>query len=311
MKKIKILVTGGAGYIGSVLIPELLKNGYEVTLYDILMYESHQLIPFFTDPNFRFIKGNILEKDKLKKAIEGMDIVIHLAAIVGYGACRMDEARAYLINHIGTKNVIECMSPEQYLLFGSTGSNYGSVDGICTETTPLHPLSIYGKSKTMAEEEVLKRPNSTAFRFATAFGSSPRLRLDLLINELTYLAKFQKYLVIYESHFMRTFIHVRDIARVFIFAMNNMSVMRDNVYNVGSNTMNFSKKEICEKIKAQAECYVHYADYDGDVDKRNYIVSYEKLNKLGFDTTITVDQGITELLNTMDVLQIKIPFKNS
>ncbi len=307
----KILVTGGAGYIGCVLIPELLAMGYEITLYDILLYESHQLIPFFTHPNFKFVKGDILNKELLKKSITGMDVVIHLAAIVGYGACRIDENRAYLINHIGTKNVIECMSPEQYLLFGSTGSNYGTVDGICVETSPLHPLSIYGKSKTLAEEEVMKRPNSTAFRFATAFGASPRLRLDLLINELLYLAKTQKYLVIYESHFMRTFIHVRDMARAFIFAIKYQDKMKGETYNIGSNNMNFSKKDICEKIQKVTGCYIHYADYDGDADKRNYVVSYDKIHVLGYRTAISVDEGIEELLKCMDVLKISIPFKNS
>lgn len=307
----KIFVTGGAGYIGSVLIPSLLNEGYEVTLYDTLMYESHQLIPFFQNKKFKFIKGDILDKKLLGESIKNHDVVIHLAAIVGYGACRVDENRAYAVNHIGTKNVIESMSDDQFLIFGSTGSNYGSVNGICTESTPLHPLSIYGKSKTLAETEVLSRPNSTAFRFATAFGASPRLRLDLLINELTYNAVTQKYLVIYESHFMRTFIHVRDIANVFLFSINHKDEMKGNVYNVGSNTMNFSKKDICEMIKRKTDCYVHYADYDGDVDKRNYVVSYDKIESLGYKTTITVEEGIDELINCFKVLKIQIPFKNS
>jgi len=307
----KIFVTGGAGYIGSVLIPSLLNEGYEVTLYDILMYESHQLIPFFQNKRFKFVKGDILDKKLLGESIKDHDAVIHLAAIVGYGACRIDENRAYSINHIGTKNVIESMSDNQFLIFGSTGSNYGSVNGICTESTPLHPLSIYGKSKTLAETEVLSRPNSTAFRFATAFGASPRLRLDLLVNELTYNAVTQKYLIIYESHFMRTFIHVHDIANVFLFSINHKDKMKGNVYNVGSNTMNFSKKDICEMIKRKTDCYVHYADYDGDVDKRNYVVSYDKIESLGYKTTITVEEGIDELINCFKVLKIQIPFKNS
>ena len=203
------------------------------------------------------------------------------------------------------------MTDDQYLLLGSTGSNYGEVLDICTEETPLNPLSIYGKTKTEAEKLVLERNNSTAFRFATAFGVSPRLRLDLLVNDLTYKSLKEGYAVIYESHFMRTFIHVKDMARVFLFAIENQEQMKNHVFNVGSNKMNYSKKEVCELIKNKvSNAYFNYADVGEDADKRNYIVSYEKINSLGFDTTISLEDGISELLKTIPLIKTSSPYFN-
>jgi nucleoside-diphosphate-sugar epimerase len=277
----KIIITGGAGYIGTSLIPLLLNEGFSVTVYDLLLFNNgDKLIPYISNPNFNFIFGDILDKEKLKNSIKNHDVVIHLAALVGFPICReKGEKESYEVNVIGTQNVIECLDDYQYLLFGSTGSNYGEVKGICTEETSLNPLSIYGKTKTLAEHLVLSRNNSTAFRFATAFGVSPRLRLDLLINDLTYKSITEGYAVIYESHFLRTFIHVKDIANVFLFAIKNKNKMVNNVYNVGSNRMNFSKKEICELIKKEIpSTYFNYADVGEDIDKRNYVVSYEKIN---------------------------------
>ena len=237
----------------------------------------------------------------------GHDVVIHLAALVGFPLCReAGEEEAHSVNTDGTKIVIDSMTDDQYLLFGSTGSNYGEVIGTCTEETPLNPLSIYGKTKTVAESDVMSRPKSTAFRFATAFGLSPRLRLDLLVNDLTYKAYKEGYAVIYESHFLRTFIHVKDIANVFLFAINNQDKMQDNVYNVGSDKMNYSKKEVCELIKNELpETYFNYADVGEDADKRNYKVSYEKIKELGFDTTVSVPEGVKELVKCIPLVNIQ------
>ena len=309
MKK-KVFVTGGCGYIGTSLVPLLLSKGYDVTVYDLLQSGGDGIVHNFASPGFKFIKGDILDKQLLAESIKDHDIVVHLAAIVGLRACNRDEELTYKINHQGTKNVIDCLDGSQFLIYGSTGSNYGSVEGVCTEETPLNPLSVYGKSKTLGEQEVMKYGNSTAFRFATAFGVSPRMRLDLLINDLTYVASTQKCLVIYESHFMRTFIHVRDIARVFHFTIENQDSMRGEAYNVGSNSMNYSKKDICEMIKEKTGCYVHYADFDGDVDKRDYVVSYEKINSLGFETTIKVEEGIDELLKCFPLIRIDNKYQN-
>jgi nucleoside-diphosphate-sugar epimerase len=265
-----------------------------------------------SNKNFNFILGDILDKEKLKASIKNHDIVMHLAALVGFPICReKGEKESYNINVIGTQNVIDCMEPSQYLLFGSTGSNYGEVKDVCTEETILNPLSIYGKTKTEAENRVMERNNSTAFRFATAFGVSSRLRLDLLINDLTYKAMTEGYAVIYESNFMRTFIHVRDIANVFLFAINHQHQMINNIYNVGSDSMNFSKKEICELIKKELpNTYFNYADIGEDADKRNYIVSYKKINDLGFTTTITIEEGIKELVKTIPLIKINNPYYN-
>jgi nucleoside-diphosphate-sugar epimerase len=309
-----IFITGGAGYIGTTLIPLLLENNFKITVYDSLMFNNgDKLIPYMTNKNFTFIEGDIRDKEKLSKHIKGHDIVIHLAALVGFPICReKGEKESYDVNVIGTKNVIDTMTDEQYLLFGSTGSNYGEVIGVCTEETPLNPLSIYGRTKTEAEKLVLNRNNSTAFRFATAFGVSPRLRLDLLINDLTYKALTEGYAVIYESHFMRTFVHVKDIARVFLHSINNMDIMRNNVYNVGSDNMNASKKEICELIKNEIpNVYFNYADVGEDADKRNYQVSYDKIKSTGFDTVISLPDGIKEIIKTIPLIKVNNPYFNT
>jgi nucleoside-diphosphate-sugar epimerase len=313
MKK-SILVTGGAGYIGTALVPLLLANGHKVTVYDSLIFgNGDKLLPFAGNPDFDFVKGDIRDATKLAPLASKNDVVIHLAAYVGYGICReRGEGESHEVNTTATRQIASMLSKEQYLLFGSTGSNYGEVIGICTEETPLNPLSIYGRTKTEAERVVMERPNSTAYRFATAFGVSPRLRLDLLVNDLTFRAMTQKFAVIYESHFLRTFIHVHDIARSFLFAIENQESMVNQTYNVGSNSMNYSKKEVCESIKSLIpDVLFHYADVGEDADKRNYKVSYEKINKLGYETSITLDEGIRELIKCADLLQIKSPYLNT
>jgi nucleoside-diphosphate-sugar epimerase len=306
----KILVTGGAGFIGTTLIPVLLGEGHKVRVLDNLMYGGDQLLPLFRHPDFEFQRGDIRSLEDVKRAVQGQDAVIHLAAIVGYPACRKDPKLAEEVNVQGTKNIAALVSPNQLVLFGSTGSNYGAVEEICTEETPLNPLSLYGQTKTLAEAYLMEHCSTVAFRFATAFGLSPRLRLDLLINDFTYRAVTQQYLVVYEKHFMRTFIHVHDMARAFAFALKKADQMRGHVFNVGSDRMNFSKQQVCELIERQVKCYVHYADVGEDVDKRNYVVSYRKIGELGYDTTVTVEQGIGELVRGIQVLGFKNPYSN-
>jgi nucleoside-diphosphate-sugar epimerase len=306
----KILVTGGAGFIGTTLIPVLLGEGHKVRVLDNLMYGGDQLLPFFRNPDFEFQRGDIRSLEDVKRAVQGQDAVIHLAAIVGYPACRKDPKLAEEVNVQGTKNIAALVSPNQLVLFGSTGSNYGAVEEICTEETPLNPLSLYGQTKTLAEAYLMEHCSTVAFRFATAFGLSPRLRLDLLINDFTYRAVTQQYLVVYEKHFMRTFIHVHDMARAFAFAIEKADQMRGHVFNVGSDRMNFSKQQVCELIERQVKCYVHYADVGEDVDKRNYVVSYRKIGELGYDTSVTVEQGIGELVRGIQALGFKNPYSN-
>ena len=308
-----ILITGGAGYVGTTLIPMLLDRNYNVTVVDNLIFNNgDRLIPFMANKNFNFIKSDIRDLTLMKQIVKGKDVVIHLAAYVGFPICRLKgERESHDVNTNATKSLVEMLSDDQYLLFGSTGSNYGEVVGLCTEETPLNPLSIYGRTKTEAEQIVMSRKNSTAFRFATAFGISPRMRLDLLVNDLTHKAMTEGYAVIYESHFLRTFIHVRDLARSFVFAIDNKEKMKSNVYNVGSNNMNYTKRQVCEIInKAIPECYFHHANIKEDVDKRNYKVSYDKINNLGFEVETSLETGIKEIQKSVCLLENNLRYRN-
>lgn len=306
----KILVTGGAGYVGTTLVPQLLKKNYKVTIFDNLMFGGDYILPFFRYSNFNFVEGDIRDENAVLDVCKDADVIIHLAAIVGYPACRKEPELAKSVNVDGTRNIIKATSKNQLIIYASTGSNYGAVEEICTEETPLNPLSLYGQTKTLAEKMLMDNRTTIGYRFATAFGVSPRMRLDLLINDFTYKAITQGYIVIYESHFMRTFIHVHDMARAFLFAIENQDKMKNQIYNVGSEKMNRSKKDICEMIKSHVNFYVHYADIGEDQDKRNYVVSYKKINSLGFDTTISIDDGIKELIKALKVIKFKVPYTN-
>jgi nucleoside-diphosphate-sugar epimerase len=307
----RILVTGGAGYIGCVLVPLLLENGYKVRVLDNLTYNGTGLLPHFRNSRFDFVKGDIRDLQIVKDAAHDCDVIIHLAAIVGFPACRKYPDLAETVNVGGSQVIAKAAGRERLVLFGSTGSNYGAlVDEVCTEETPLNPLSLYGKTKTEAERYLLENCNTIAYRFATAFGLSPRMRLDLLLNDFVYTAVKLRYLVIYEAHFMRTFIHVHDIARSFLFAIENAHQMKGEVYNVGSESLNYSKAQVCEMIKEKIDYYLHYANVGEDADKRNYKVSYEKIGRLGYHTTMALEWGIDELIRTFQVLEIKNPYSN-
>jgi len=309
MKK-NILITGGAGYIGTSLIPLLLEKGHTVTVFDNLTQGGNQLLSFFRNKNFNFVRGDITIKSELEKAVRGHDIIIHLAAIVGFPACKNNPELAYNVNVTGTKNLIEVCDANQIILYGSTGSNYGKVKEICTEESPLNPLSIYGKTKTAAEQLLIQRGNAIAYRFATAFGVSPRLRLDLLVNDFTNKCLNDGYLVVYEKNYMRTFIHVADIARSFVFAINNLDKMINNIYNVGDNSMNYSKEQICNMISKKTKAFIHFEEIGSDADQRNYIVSYDKIKSLGFETTIGVSDGINEIIRALNIIDVSNPYIN-
>jgi len=250
----KILVTGGAGYIGCLIVPMLLQKGYQVRVLDSLMYTGTGLLQNFRDKNFEFVMGDIRDERTMADAVKGCDVIIHLAAIVGFPACRKYPELAQAVNVEGTKVVAKFAGHERLVLFGSTGSNYGAlVDTLCTEDTPLNPLSLYGKTKTSAEQYLRGNCTTIAYRFATAFGVSPRMRLDLLVNDFVYTAMKMRYLVVYESHFMRTFIHVQDIARSFVFGIENVQRLAGQVYNVGSEQMNYSKADVCKMIQKKVD----------------------------------------------------------
>ena len=307
----KVLITGGAGYIGTSLTPLLLKKGYHVKAIDNLSFGGEALIPFFSYPNYSFQKGDIRDVSSMKQALDGIDCIIHLAGIVGYPACRKYPKESREINLDANRLLLDLASKEQLILYASTGSTYGELIGeLCTETTPLNPLTDYGKQKMEAEEMIMNRGNAVSFRFATAYGVSPRLRLDLLINDFTFKAVKDKTLIVYEKHFMRTFIHVRDMARSFLFALEHFDTMKDEVYNVGDNAQNFSKEKICFMIREKIEYYLHFAEIGKDLDQRNYMVSYKKISDLGFQCNTSVSEGIDELLKVAEVVEIKSPFSN-
>lgn len=307
----KILITGGAGYIGSTLSPKLLDLGHEVTVFDCLLHGGNPILPLFRNENFSFVRGDIRNAEQLKQAAKNHDIVIHLAAIVGFPACRMNPIMAKEVNVDGTINIINAVSDNIPILYGSTGSNYGAVTDICTEESPLTPLSLYGETKTEAENLLMKRGNCVAFRFATAFGIAPRMRLDLLINDFANKCLRDGYLVVYEKHFMRTFIHVSDIADSFIFAIKNIDKMKNNVYNVGSDAMNYSKEEVCNIIAKKTNAFIHFEEIGSDADKRNYIVSYEKIKQLGFSTKIGIERGIDEIIDALKIIDFQDTYVNA
>ncbi|MDQ7825275.1 MAG: NAD(P)-dependent oxidoreductase [Candidatus Eremiobacteraeota bacterium] len=307
----KILVTGGAGYVGCALIPLLLEKGHSVRVLDSLIHGGRGLLPLFSHRKFEFLRGDIRDREKLKESLGGIDIIIHLAAIVGYPACKKSPQLAEDINFHGTVLLERTRDHRVPIIFASTGSNYGAIIGeICKEETLLSPLTIYGKTKTDAENHLMHSKNTICMRFATAFGISNRLRLDLLINDFVYQAKKIRNLIIYEKSFRRTFIHVRDMARAFMFAVDHYEKVKDDVYNVGSEKMNLSKEEVAMLIRKKIDFYLHFADVGKDEDQRNYEVCYDKISTAGYTTTISVEEGIDELIKAMDVIDISNEFSN-
>lgn len=307
----KILITGGAGYIGSLLIPELLNRGYKVRVLDNLMFGQTSLLPYFINENFEFIKGDIRDMETVKRAVNDMDIIIHLAAIVGAPACKKDERLAEAVNFQGTVNVNAARDISQKLFFASTGSVYGKVENICTENLSPNPLSVYGETKLRAEREIMKKSNAVAYRFATAFGLSPRLRLDLLPNDFVFKAITNRYLVVYDKYFKRTFIHVRDIVSAYIFGIENFDKIKNEIYNIGSEKMNKTKEEVANMIKDKMNFEILYIGKGiPDPDQRDYDVSYKKIRDAGFDTKITFDNGLNELIHGLQTINIANPYSN-
>ncbi|CAN8023763.1 unnamed protein product [Ixodes persulcatus] len=295
-----VLVTGGAGYLGSCLVPMLLQRGYKVTVYDTFEWGVTSLLPLAGDPNLTMIRGDVRDQELLSRVVERADTVVHLAAVVGYPACSRDPELAMSVNVHGTQVLLRCLQPHQRLVYASTGSCYGAVpEGLCTEETPISPLSLYGRTKAEAEREVLDH-GGVALRLATVFGVSPRMRLDLLVNDLTLRALNEKTLNVYEADFHRTFIHVKDAAQAFIFAIDNYDAMKDRPFNVGDDVMNMTKGQVATRIREKVPgCTVVLSDDGKDHDMRNYKVSHQKICSLGFRATLTIDHGIEELIKVL------------
>ena len=307
----RILVTGGAGYVGSTLVPMLLEQGHRVRVYDMLKFGGHGLLPCCQNTKFELMKGDICDRDGLKKALDGVDAVVHLAAIVGYPACKKEPQLAQSTNVDGTRNLLDLRKPDQKVIYASTGSIYGSIpDYVCNENTPTAPITLYGETKAAAEKMVLDAGNGVAYRYATAFGVSNRMRLDLMPNDFTYQAVKNRNLIVYEGGFKRTFIHVRDMARSIMFALDRWDTVKDDVYNVGHESMNFTKEEIARQVLKHVNFYLHFAEVGTDADQRNYEVSYEKIRAKGFETTIDLDRGIAELARACNLIEFQNPFAN-
>ena len=307
----RILVTGGAGYVGSTLVPALLDLGHRVRVLDSLKFGGHGLLPCCQNRFFELRKGDVCEAKDVESALEGVDAVIHLAAIVGYPACKKEPQLAQSVNVDSTRLLMDLRKKDQRVLYASTGSIYGSIpDYVCNESTPRAPITLYGETKAAAEELVLDGGNSVAYRFATAFGVSNRMRLDLMPNDFTYQAVKNRNLIVYEGGFKRTFVHVRDMARSFIFALERWDEVKDDVYNVGHESMNFTKQDVARKILEHVDYYLHFAEVGSDADQRNYEVSYEKIRAKGFETTIDLDRGIAELVQAAKLIEWKNPYGN-
>lgn len=302
----KIAITGGAGYIGSVLVPELLRLGHEVSVLDNFYFGQGSLLDCCADKNFSIIRGDARDRQTVEKFIDGADFILPLAALVGFPLCDYDKIAAKSTNLDAILMLLELRKPEQKIIFPCTNSGYGTSDGsiYCTEDTPLVPISLYGTTKVEAERAVLESGNSLTFRFATVFGASPRMRLDLLVNDFVYRAVNDRTMIIFEGHFKRNFIHIRDVVGAYIHAINNFDTMNGKAYNCGLSDANLSKVELCEKIKEHLPQFTFFeSEYNKDPDKRNYIVSNERLESTGWRPQYSLDDGIEELIKTYSIIK--------
>lgn len=306
----KVLITGGGGYVGSVLCGELLNRGYQVRCMDNAYKGTlDSIIPFVTNPNFEFFDGDVTNKDDCNNAVKGVDGIIHLAAIVGFPACKKSPALAEAVNFGGTKNMLTARARENYsipFVNASTGSVYGSVEGVCTEDSPLNGTTLYATTKRDAEQMVTDAGNSVSFRFATGFGVSPNMRVNLLVNDFVYKAVYDKCIVVFQADFRRTFIHVRDMAESFIqgFEKLRSGDLRYQVYNAGANHLNWTKRELAEYVSGLTGCYLHFGEIGEDLDKRDYEVDYSKFEQDVTRCQVSMEQGIKELEKVVKVLRM-------
>jgi nucleoside-diphosphate-sugar epimerase len=297
MKK-NILITGGAGYIGSILVPELLNMGHKVTVIDNFMFDQSSLNHCCSDPNFHIVNGDIRHEKFIIPYYKSAEIIIPLAGYVGAPLCNKDLTGAQTVNHDAIMLMLNSLSEDQIVLMPTTNSAYGSGqdNNLCDEESPLNPISKYASDKVAVEQKLMERKNSISFRLATVFGMSPKMRIDLLVNDFVYRAIKDSFIVLYESHFKRNYIHVRDVSSVFIHAINNFEKMRGQIYNVGLSNANISKLELCERIKLQIKNFIIMeAPMAADPDQRNYIVSNKKIESTGWKPQISLDDGILEL----------------
>jgi len=301
-----ILITGGAGYLGSIMTPHLLGLGHEVTVLDNFMFRQNSLADCCQYESFNIVRGDCRDAEVVKPLLKDADIIIPLAALVGAPLCNDDKSAAESVNHGAVKLICDDASADQRIIMPITNSGYGvgETGKFCTEETPLRPITLYGRTKVAAEEAVLARDNSISFRLATVFGMAPRMRLDLLVNDFVYRAVNDRALLIFEGHFKRNYIHVRDIARVFEHAIDNFDSMKGQPYNAGLEEANLSKLELCAKIQEHLPKFVYVeAEVGEDPDKRDYIVSNQRLLSTGFKTEWDLDRGIRELIKGYTIIR--------
>lgn len=299
---LKVLITGGAGYLGSTAAEYLLNKGYEVTVLDNLLYKQLSILHLFKHKGFKFVKGDVRNKKLLQTLVQQHDAIIPLAAIVGMPACEANPTLTVEVNYTQLVDIQEVLSSNQRLIIPNTNSQYGSSDEIITEESPFKPLSLYAKTKCDAEDAVLDK-GGIALRLATVFGVSPRMRQDLLVNDFVYKSVVDGYLVLFEAHFKRNYIHVQDIARVFEFMIDNYDTARGQAYNVGLSTANLSKLELAEKIKEYiSDLVINQNEFKQDFDKRNYIVSNDKVESLGWKPIYNLDYGIQQLIQAYQLV---------
>jgi nucleoside-diphosphate-sugar epimerase len=311
----RVLVTGGLGYLGSIVCEHLLGAGFEVTALDNLMYGTGQqgLYHLCASSSFDFVKGDVRDEALMAGALRRADVVIHLAAVVGAAACDRDPALATGVNLGAVRLLNRLRSPRQLVIFPNTNSGYGTTSGEthCTEESPLQPISLYGKTKVEAECVLLDGPNAVALRLATVFGMSPRMRLDLLVNHFVHAAFKDGYIVIFEKDFKRNFVHVRDVADCMLFVIDHAGRLAGRAYNLGLDSANLSKEELALKVKEYVpNFYIHFAPIGQDPDKRNYIVSSRRLREAGFEARRSLDDGIRELIKGYR-MEGRAPFKNA
>ncbi len=295
----KILITGGAGYLGSIIVPTMLEAGHKVTVLDNFMFKQNTLAQSCLNPNFEVYRGDARDERTLKPLIKDSDTIIPLAAIVGAPMCDADKIAATSTNRDSIITLVRMLSAEQQVIIPITNSGYGisGNDRECTEESALNPISIYGVTKVEAEKAVLDRSNSISLRLATVFGMSPRMRIDLLVNDFVYRASTDRAVILFESHFKRNYIHIQDAALAFEHSIDNFVSMRNQPYNVGLSNANLSKMELCQKIKAHIPDFVYLeAPIGEDPDKRDYIVSNARIEATGYKAQFSLDNGIAELI---------------
>jgi len=301
----KVLVTGAAGYIGSVLVPELLRKGYEVVALDDFMFKQNTLLECCHNSKFKIVRGDVRNLELVEELVQDVDYIFPLACFTGFPLAKKDPIGATTVTRDAVAGMLKMLKPNQKIIYPNTNSGYGVGDGeaSCTEESPLRPVSLYGKLKVETEKMIRERGNCVVFRLATVFGASPRMRMDLLVNDFVYRAYQDRSIVLFESSFKRNYVHIRDVVGAFLFAMDNFEKMKNEVYNLGLDEANYTKMELCQEIKKQLpQLNIFEAKIGEDPDKRDYIVSNEKLLQAGYKAKITIADGIRELLNAYQIV---------